>query len=123
MSSTDPSKRTTAHSSEPWYRDDLLPPNGRPVIARTVGRIPISATTDDWLGWDGEDEANARRICAAVNACQGISTEALENGVVKELLASSIKFSESLRNNYSDAQLCLEERDAWRDAIEKAMAP
>lgn len=53
------------HSPGPWYRDDLLAPNGRPVIARTAGRIPISATTDDWLGYPGEDEANAQLIAAA----------------------------------------------------------
>jgi hypothetical protein len=34
---------------------------------------------------DEQHEANARRICAAVNACQGIPTEALESGPVKEL--------------------------------------
>lgn len=33
-----------------------------------------------------EEVANARRIVAAVNACQGINTEALEQGVVRELL-------------------------------------
>jgi hypothetical protein len=30
--------------------------------------------------------ANAHRICAAVNACEGITTEALEQGVVAELM-------------------------------------
>jgi hypothetical protein len=40
---------------------------------------------------DGEEvascgkEANARRICAAVNAFEGIPTEALEQGIVVEL--------------------------------------
>jgi hypothetical protein len=34
--------------------------------------------------WPGAD-ANARRICAAVNACKGIPTEALERGVVAGL--------------------------------------
>ena len=53
------------YTSGPWNRDDLLPPNGRPVIARTTGGIPISGNTDDWLGWDREDEANARLIAAA----------------------------------------------------------
>jgi hypothetical protein len=55
----------TKHTSGPWERDDLLLPNGRPVIARTAGNIPISATTDDWLGQPGEDEANACLIAAA----------------------------------------------------------
>lgn len=65
-------------------------------------------TPEPWrIGWDSEDECcfavtdypgakliagdiereeDARRIVAVVNACEGISTEALENGVVKELL-------------------------------------
>jgi hypothetical protein len=33
-----------------------------------------------------EERANSRRIVAAVNACEGISTEALEQGVAAELL-------------------------------------
>ena len=33
-----------------------------------------------------ENKANARRICAAWNACEGIPTEALEAGVVKDML-------------------------------------
>ncbi|MHB1425442.1 MAG: hypothetical protein ACYC3I_19905, partial [Gemmataceae bacterium] len=38
-------------------------------------------------GFRADDtSANARRICAAVNACEGISTEALEHGIVQELL-------------------------------------
>jgi hypothetical protein len=53
------------YTAGPWYRDDLLPPNGRPVIARTAGGLPISATTDDWLGSDGEDEANAKLIASS----------------------------------------------------------
>src|SRR4051812_32479621 len=32
-----------------------------------------------------EAEANARRIVGAVNACEGIPTEALESGVIKQL--------------------------------------
>ena len=34
----------------------------------------------------GTSEANARRICAAWNACEGIPTEALEAGVVRDML-------------------------------------
>jgi hypothetical protein len=30
--------------------------------------------------------ANVRRICTAVNACAGLSTEALEQGAVAEML-------------------------------------
>ena len=35
--------------------------------------------------WEKETEANGRRIVAAVNACEGLSTEALELGIVREL--------------------------------------
>jgi hypothetical protein len=55
--------------------------------------IEVNANVTE-AGWDtvalieairpGAD-ANARRICAAVNACQGLTTEALERGVVAEL--------------------------------------
>lgn len=44
------------------------------------------------LKWGDDDgpemAANARRIAATWNACDGISTEALERGVVKDLLAA-----------------------------------
>lgn len=35
-----------------------------------------------------EQEANARRVAACENACEGISTEALEAGVVADLLTA-----------------------------------
>jgi hypothetical protein len=45
-----------------------------------------------WLGFDDSNRAlvghraNARRIAAAVNACEGIPTEALEDGAVAGML-------------------------------------
>jgi hypothetical protein len=39
-------------------------------------------------GITAEQRANARRIVAAVNACEGIPTEALELGIVADLLAA-----------------------------------
>lgn len=64
--------------------------------------------------------ANARRIVAAVNACKGISTEALEGGIVEELREAC----KSLLR-YADAQSALSDHAhaAWvrgRDAIAKA---
>jgi hypothetical protein len=64
------------------------------------------------------EEANARRICAAVNACEGISTEALERGVLAGMLSA-------LRH----AKHVCEQHDEWwigefineiNDAIAKA---
>ena len=37
-------------------------------------------------GIDANPEANARRLVACVNACEGIPTEALEGGVIGELM-------------------------------------
>src|SRR5262249_48837057 len=41
--------------------------------------------TDEFNVPGQETEANARRIVAAVNACEGLSTEALEQEVVRDL--------------------------------------
>lgn len=55
--------------------------SGRRVIAGTYMR---EIKREAYL--IAEDEANARRIVACVNACEGIPTEALESGAVRELL-------------------------------------
>ena len=39
-------------------------------------------------------EATARRICAAWNACEGIPTEALEAGVVQDMLKALEEISD-----------------------------
>lgn len=82
----------TSHTPAPWHYETAY------SITSIIGPDP---TEQDPYGTyiaeiDGQDvgrfisreqhEANARRICAAVNACQGIPTEALESGPVKELL-------------------------------------
>ena len=46
------------------------------VVGDSVGRVFLSSQT----------EANARRIVACVNALEGISTEAIEDGVIQEAL-------------------------------------
>lgn len=79
------------HTPEPWhyemeYRITTIfapdqtgaNPSG-PYIAEIDGQDVGRFIPDE------QHEANARRICAAVNACQGISTEALERGAVAEL--------------------------------------
>jgi hypothetical protein len=82
----------TAHTPTPWHYE----------AANSITSIIASDPTEQGpygtyiAEIDGQDvgrfmsreqhQANARRICAAVNACQGIPTEALESGPVKELL-------------------------------------
>lgn len=71
------------HAPTPWEHTslDMVCPSlfvrGFGVIARMAGQEDHAIT-----------QANARRIVAAVNACEGLSTEALEAGVVADLLAA-----------------------------------
>lgn len=95
MTNTDDTTHTMSHTQEPWIYE----------MDRSVSHIfSPDSTGDNPYGTyiaeiaNGEDvgefspyevhEANARRIVAAVNACEGISTPALEDGVIKELLAA-----------------------------------
>jgi hypothetical protein len=67
------------HTPEPWYVQPSDYPGGlliKPIPGQVVAQCDQVP----------EMEANARRIVAAVNACEGISTESLEKGVVRELL-------------------------------------
>ena len=68
---------------EPWVVSDALGGvrdiySGDRLVARALYHI---GSEDRALV-----EANAHRIVATVNACAGISTEALEGGVVKQLV-------------------------------------
>ena len=69
---------TTAHTPEPWFVQPSDHPGGlliKPIPGQVVAQCDEVP----------EMEANARRICAAVNACKGISTETLERGIIADL--------------------------------------
>lgn len=90
MTNTDDTKPATAHTPEPWAEEYL------PYISGTGADIPsyrihspdapeeYICETNEHLD-DQVQYANARRIVAAVNACKGISTEALESGAIAQL--------------------------------------
>jgi hypothetical protein len=87
MTKTDDTKQAAAHTLEPWDHD-----TGFIVAPDPTGQHPdiyvAEIVRDDDEGRIApyeQHEANARRIVATVNACVGISTEALERGVVSEL--------------------------------------
>lgn len=61
-------------------------------------------------------EANARRLAAAWNACEGISTEALERGVVKELIELCQRIADDFRQT---SRTSLNTRNALDAAIDK----
>ena len=92
MTHTDDTWQATAHTPEPWhYQMDysiwtIAAPD-------PTGQNPYGAYIAEIDGQDvgrfatcEQHDANARRICAAVNACKGISTEAMEQGVVRQLM-------------------------------------
>ena len=72
----------------------------------------------------GIPEANARRICAAWNACEGIPTEALEAGVVKDILEAlrgcKAAMCEASNMHNRSAQVLSEHIHAARAAIARA---
>ena len=88
------------HTKEPWKADLRLGcfaiyPNGQDrnclecarddAIVYQNGRGDKSSP-DGYRYLTAEQEANAKRIVACVNACAGITNEALENGVIKEAM-------------------------------------
>ncbi len=81
----DASSRIT-HTPGPWnYRPEE---DGKPITNGTIAIAYMDVyqpEEDDGGVWEKETEANARRIIAAVNACEGLSTEALELRIVAEL--------------------------------------
>ena len=87
-------KQTAMHTPEPWDCDGSTTLYATPDESGEMTMIEVNANVTD-AGWDTVAfveaiwpgaHANARRICAAVNACMGIDTEALEKGIVGELL-------------------------------------
>lgn len=72
---------TEKHTAEPWFwcGGCLMGKGGEQASMQIM-----------WCDEDDEvshpSEADARRIVAAINACQNIPTEALEDGVISELV-------------------------------------
>jgi len=127
MKRTKDTTQLTSHTPEPWhyqteYRITTIfatdPTGENPygtyiaeIDGQDVGRFATSE----------QHEANARRICAAVNACQGVPTEALESGATAllasaapRLLASLITCA-NLLADYDESDG--EEGQAYREAL------
>jgi hypothetical protein len=68
-----------ADGTQPWE-----------VFARDTS--PDARPDDKVILAENMPEANARRLCAAWNAVEGLSTAALESGAVKDLLAACRAF-------------------------------
>jgi hypothetical protein len=75
---------------EPWKPCGLTQTMFPRGIISECGTCQLVAEVNDaWVGLPfakGTPEGNARRICAAVNAVAGVSTQALEPGMVRDLV-------------------------------------
>jgi len=88
MTITDNTEQDAAHTAEPWGLDGFvifnpassLRKDARDFIGGQLAVVGGLGTKDK-----AEQSANARRICAAVNACKGIGTEALKRGIIAEM--------------------------------------
>jgi hypothetical protein len=94
MTKTYHTQPVTEQNPAPWDCDGRTIMYTTPHESDAICMIEVRAnvTEDGWNTvafieaiWPGA-HANARRIVAAVNACEGIATPALEQGVIAELL-------------------------------------
>jgi hypothetical protein len=128
MTNTDDTKLAAAHTPEPWEHADNGLIYGQcgegddeaPFVADVIEDSAMQA-----LGMlPPVEAANARRICAAINACEGLSTEALEQGVIRELVLQVLLLADHLESrpdHFSEALRQLRLREA-RAVLTKAKA-
>lgn len=123
------------HTPEPWQ---AIEGNGAWLVVTPPdewGRWYIAKTMD--IDGGQQDEANARRIVAAVNACAGIQTEALEQpdasvltaldelkGLVETLLVVHSVVGDDPEGSFQgcldDLRECLERLRAHPDLLPQA---
>ncbi len=78
-------RQATTHTPEPWRIIGRSCRDREGAEIGTGNKTVAVVLTADTVEVTEEERANARRICAAVNACEGLGTEALERGIVAEL--------------------------------------
>ncbi len=132
MSKAKETQQTATHTPGRWTYDfDGCPlgmvgyiiapdPDGQHPEGIYVAEIDHDDDVGRFLSYE-QHKANARRICAAVNACQGISTEALERGAVSKLLealtARELQLREFIQwHHRNGVGYCEEIEDAWEQA-------
>jgi len=96
-------KTDTRYNQEPWETWDEGSKGDLRYVIIAEGKLIVQTV-------GGNDEANARRICAAINACEHIPTEMLENIVVTEFIDACIAIERWLRKNVKAVN-----RPAWLD--------
>jgi len=66
--------------------------------------------------------AELRRIVACVNACDGIPTEALESGVVRELIKAATRYLAATTRESDDDPNCWFEEEFTRAWLREVLA-
>jgi hypothetical protein len=108
MTNTDTIEPATAHTPEPWDYDLDF------IVAPDPGGLHPDIYIAEIAHRDEEgrvappehQDANARRICAAVNACKGIPTEALERGAIAApRLLEALTRAEGFMSGFEDDEL------------------
>lgn len=85
------------HDTSGHPKPDVRAASGRAVAHTWMVCASTPKTAQGYTNRQDEDRANARRIVAAWNACDGISTEALEAGAVADLLEALKECMRALR--------------------------
>ncbi|NOZ67907.1 MAG: hypothetical protein GXP46_01350 [Deferribacteres bacterium] len=93
------------HSPEPWRNESIT------ILGADGKKIAIMASPFDLK----RQEANVRRIVACVNACAGISTDALNSGAIENLIKSCEDVLRQAEEYAGTGSLL----DALRDALSK----
>jgi len=65
---------------------------------------------------------DVRRIVACVNACDGIPTEALESGVVRELIEAATRYLAATMRESDDDPNCWAEEEFAKDRLREVLA-
>jgi len=109
------------HTKEPWYASET--DDGLIEIVndeRTAGEFVSIA--DVMTGFDGkigiEQAANARRIVAAVNACEGMDTDSLESIAGRIAAKSVLQMHANYVGNKAKSASLEEQRDKLLAALE-----
>lgn len=74
---------------------------------------------DDHYEQPEEAEATARRLAAAWNACEGIPTEALEAGALRELASITSELLAEVRQYRADVGPCEHDADICACALDR----
>jgi hypothetical protein len=105
------------HTPGPWaIRGDRDDCDGLSVIQQATGRL--ICVVESTFGYATADEADARRIAAAVNACEGIRTEALEAGVLRQMREAIERLAYDARGDQDNPLI----RDKTLESADRALA-